>query len=114
MFAMFGLALVPAISHALRGSGPGNPWAEICSVASGKRAADSGASGSQAPNAGIHMEHCPLCSLGASPMAPPPAVALTAVPEGAVVVHTQRAEAPGVAWVWTGAQPRGPPVFLLN
>ena len=114
MFAIFGLALAPAISHALRGSGPGNPWAEICSVASGKLVAGSSASGSQAPDAGTHMEHCPLCSPGTGPMAPPLAAALTAVPDGAVVVHVQRAEAWPMAWVWTDAQPRGPPMFLLS
>ena len=36
IFAMLGLALAPTVSHALAASGPGNPWAEICSVAGGK------------------------------------------------------------------------------
>lgn len=33
---MLGLALAPTVSHALAASGPGNPWAAICSVADGK------------------------------------------------------------------------------
>ena len=111
LFAIFGLALAPTVSHALSGSGPDNPWAEICSVAGGKLVSDVDASGSRLPAAGVHPEHCPLCAHGAGPVGlPPPSPAFVPVSDGAAFLPAPFADAPQSLFTWAVAQPRAPPV----
>jgi hypothetical protein len=106
--AMVGLALVPTVSHALAASGPGNPWAEICSVAGGKLVmAD--AAGAQA-DAGVHLGHCPLCGqLADSPALPMPPSGGLAVPDGADFLPMLFGQSPSPLFAWAAAQPRAPP-----
>lgn len=108
LVAMLGLALAPTLSHALAASGPGNPWAEICSVAGGKAVA------AQAPgalaDAGTHLGHCPLCGqVGDVPALPgteyvPPRV------DAAEQRPALFLRAPHTLFAWTAAQPRAPPL----
>lgn len=108
IFAMLGLALAPAVSHALAGGGPGNPWAEICSVAGGKLVV-SDASGEQA-GAGAHLGHCPLCGhLGHAPALPTAEAADAPNPDGADFLPAPFAQAPSPPFAWAAAQPRAPP-----
>jgi len=108
MFAMLGLALAPAGSHALAGAGPGNPWSEVCSVAGGKLVrAD--ARGEQA-GAGAHLGHCPLCGhLGHAPALPMAEADDAPNPDGADFLPTLFAQAPSPPFAWAAAQPRAPP-----
>lgn len=120
--AIFGLALAPTVSHALAAGGQGgfNPWAEICSAAGQavSSAAAHAAGGersapSSAPEpAGLqHLEHCPLCGIGAQvPLLPPAAPAAFAPAGGAHFVPLLFAQAPRPLFAWAAAQPRGPPL----
>lgn len=106
--AMLGLALAPTVSHALAASGPGSPWAEICSVAGGKVVV-ADAAGSQA-DAGAHLGHCPLCGqIGSAPVLPSAEFAPGRI-DGA---HQHRPalffHAPRPLFAWAAAQPRAPP-----
>lgn len=111
IFAMLGLALAPTVSHALAASGPGNPWAEICSVASGKLvvADAAGVPGSQA-EAGSHLGHCPLCGqLGGAPVLPVAESAGALVVDVADFLPALYAQSPSPLFAWAAAQPRAPP-----
>lgn len=108
LVAMLGLALAPTVSHALAASGPGNPWAEICSVAGGKTVAVD-AAGSRA-EAGAHLGHCPLCGqVGDVPALPGaeyrPVRVDVAQYHPALLLH-----APRTLFAWAVAQPRAPPL----
>ena len=107
LVAMLGLALAPTVSHALAASGPGNPWAEICSVAGGaKVVAD--AAGTQA-DAGAHLGHCPLCGqVGAAPALPSAEYVPVRI-DGADALPSLFLHAPSTPFAWAAAQPRAPP-----
>lgn len=108
---MLGLALAPTVSHALAASSPGNPWAEICSVAGGKVvvADAAGATGSQA-EAGTHLGHCPLCGqIGSAPALPVAESAASFAIAGADLLPALFAHAPSPLFAWAAAQPRAPP-----
>jgi hypothetical protein len=108
IFAMLGLALAPTVSHALAASGPGNPWAEICSVAGGKVVV-ADAAGSQA-DAGTHLGHCPLCGqLGSAPALPVAESSSTLAVDGADFLPALFARSPSPLFAWAAAQPRAPP-----
>lgn len=109
LVAMLGLALAPTVSHALAASGPGNPWAEICSVAGGKLVmAD--AAGAQA-DAGTHLGHCPLCAqVGSAPVLPVAESAGALLVAGADFRPALFAQSPTPLFAWAAAQPRAPPL----
>jgi len=115
LLAVFALAFAPTVSHALAASGQGgfNPWAEVCSTAGNAvSAAAAQAAGTEAPApAGLqHLEHCPLCGIGAQvPVLPlsPPAAFIGA--DGAHFLPLLFAHAPRPLFAWAAAQPRGPP-----
>ena len=108
IFAMLGLALAPTVSHALAASGPGNPWAEICSVAGGTLVV-ADAAGTQA-EAGAHLGHCPLCGhLGDAPALPVAESAGALVVDGADFLPALFAQSPSPLFAWAAAQPRAPP-----
>ena len=110
IFAMLGLALAPTVSHALDASGPGNPWAEICSVAGGQVMADE-AAGARG-DAGAHLGHCPLCGhLGTAPALPASPSTIVALLDGADYLPAAFAELPRPRFAWAAAQPRAPPSF---
>ncbi len=107
--AMLGLALAPTVSHALAASGPGNPWAEICSVAGGKLVvADAAGAADTQADAGTHLGHCPLCGqIGHAPVLPSAEfvpVRIDAAEHRPAFVH-----APRPLFAWAAAQPRAPP-----
>jgi Protein of unknown function (DUF2946) len=107
IFAMLGLALAPTVSHALAASGPGNPWAEICSVAGGKLVV-ADAAGAQA-DSGTHLGHCPLCGQTGGAPALPSAVFVPLRVDGAEHRPAVFSHAPRPLFAWAAAQPRAPP-----
>lgn len=96
--AVFGFALAPTLSHALAAA---NPWAEICSAADEAKVPGTGAT---------HLEHCPLCGLGAgaAPLPAAPAASIV-LPQGAAHVPALFLHAPRPLHAWSAAQPRAPP-----
>jgi hypothetical protein len=116
LVAMLALALLPTLSHALTFARGGAAWAELCTpqgmrlvaVDAAQAAADTGA---PAQAAG-HLEHCPLCALGADlPMLPPAAPAALVLPLAAADAPALFLHAPRTLFAWRSAQPRGPPLF---
>jgi hypothetical protein len=107
MFAMFGLALVPTISHALDANTAANPWAQVCYTPGG------GGSGSPTQPGGLsHLDHCPLCGHGAGPLGmPPSATAGVPVPSREAFVAPCHGVAAAHLDTWAAAQPRAPPFF---
>ena len=114
LLAMFGLALVPALSHAMAGARGASSWAEVCTP-QGVRvvALDDDAAAPEGAMPGlVHLEHCPFC--GGTPVAAPPSV----LPAPAVLTGTAHAlpwlflHAPATLHAWRTAQPRGPPASL--
>ncbi len=113
LVAMLGLALAPTVSHALAASGPGNPWAEICSVAGGTMVvADTAAAQADAQaDAGIHLGHCPLCGqVGAAPALPSAEYAPVRIAGGAEHRPALFRHAPRTLFACAAAQPRAPPL----
>lgn len=117
LVAIFALALAPTLSHALAASGPGNPWAEICTDAGGRTlvaaslepaaAADAGDAQTSLP---AHLGHCPLCGPSAQALALPlsSAGAVRGVSSDSLVA-VQVQVAPARRSVWPPAQPGAPP-----
>lgn len=114
--AMLALALLPTLSHALAFARGASAWAEVCTP-QGMRlvsvdVAQAVDTGTPVQAAG-HLEHCPLCALGADtpplPPAPPAALPLplSAAEPPALFLH-----APRTLHAWRSAQPRGPPSFF--
>lgn len=115
LVAMLALALLPTLSHALAFARGGAAWAEVCTP-QGMRlvavdAAQAAETGAPVQVAG-HLEHCPLCALGADLPALPPAppVALP-LPLAAADPPPLFLHAPRTLFAWRSAQPRGPPPF---
>jgi Protein of unknown function (DUF2946) len=112
-FAILLMALVPAISHAVRPDAP-TGWAEICSVTGAKLVPldDTATSepGSGEPQVQA-LEHCPYCSLHSSALGMPP------TPPAGLALMTLAFEHPELFWLaprtlfaWASAQPRAPPL----
>lgn len=108
--AVFGLVFAPTISRALAQASPA--WAEIC-TAQGRLQIDlSSAEGElPAPQSSVHhLDHCPLCGLGATAMLPPPATPTlhlnSRLSEALPALFLQ---APHTLFAWHQAQPRAPP-----
>lgn len=116
LIAMFGLALAPAVSHALaRALGAASPWSDICSASATKAAGAAETPGQPANGGGLHIEHCPLCGhAGHTPVLPSASAAAFAAPVAAGFVPALFAHAPRPLFAWAAAQPRGPPNFLLS
>lgn len=120
--AVFALALLPTVSHALthwRIAGAAGGWAEVCTVQGPKRVAIDAAGqlmdtvvADEAALSAVHLQHCPLCVLHSDgpPPLPVAAVALPLLLAGndppAAFLH-----APRTLHAWRSAQPRGPPAF---
>ena len=109
--AMLGLALAPTVSHALKASGPGNPWAELCSVSGGKPGA-ADRSG-PATETGTHLGHCPLCGqAGQAPALPCTEPAWAGMVDAGEVLSAGDGPSLQPAHVWPAAQARAPPASL--
>lgn len=111
--AIFGLALAPTISHALAHATGTSAWAEVCTPQGTKLVAlDEAGSGPVTPAAGGgHLDHCPLCGLGSSPVAPPPVmVPVTLLIDLGNATPPLFLRAPRPLFAWAAAQPRAPPL----
>lgn len=106
MLAVFGIAFAPTVSHALAASAPGNPWAEVCSVAGGTAAQASPDSGRPA----AHFDHCPLCGLAAAAPPLPAAAAAWHLAPGEALPAPLFLPAPHTLHAWAVVQPRAPPI----
>lgn len=108
LVAILALAVAPTVSHALAASGPGNPWAEICTDVGGRTlvadADSNGADGAAQPG------HCPLCGPSAQALPlPSSGTASLSVPRGRDAA-AERPKAPlARAWPWSPSQPGAPP-----
>ena len=115
LVAMLALALLPTVSHALAFARGGAAWAEVCTP-QGMRlvsvdAAQAVDTGAPVQAAG-HLEHCPLCALGADlPALPPAPLAALPQPLGVAPMPALFLHAPRTLFAWRSAQPRGPPSF---
>lgn len=113
--AMLALAMLPTVSHALAFVRGGAAWAEVCTPQGMQLVVVDASQTPDSPSptqAAGHLEHCPLCALGADlpalPPAPPAALMLplTGAEAPALFLH-----APRTLFAWRSAQPRGPPPF---
>ena len=112
--AIFALALVPTISRALSFAQGVASWAEVCTPQGTKVVTlEAGAASSDpAPTGSVasHLDHCPLCGLGAGAWALPSAgPAGLAAPPVVQWVPPLFLRAPRPLFAWRSAQPRGPP-----
>lgn len=112
LLAMFALALVPTVSHALAQARGSTQWTEVCTP-QGMRlvAIDAQTAPEQQPAVGGHLEHCPWCGMGgASPGMPPaPPAALPPAQQPVRLVPRLFLQARQGQFAWAPAQPRGPP-----
>jgi len=114
LLAMWATALLPTVSHALAlAHGDAGRWAELCTPQGMRRVVVADAAGAEPvslPSAAGHLEHCPLCALGAGAAAPPPAPpAVLALPGAGAEPPALALHAPDTPHAWRTAQPRGPP-----
>ncbi|OYT98595.1 MAG: hypothetical protein CFE40_11725 [Burkholderiales bacterium PBB1] len=120
LIAMLGLALVPTLSRLMTPSVGSGPWSEICSTAGARWLAQTAAP-SDAPESAptplgqtrsAHMDHCPLCSLGATVLGLPPAPT-TKLPLAAGADHLPAlySQAPRPLYAWAAVQARAPPTL---
>ena len=114
LVAVLAMALLPTLSHALSfARGDAGRWAEVCTPQGMRLVAvddAAGAADATLPTANSHLEHCPLCALGAGAMAPPPApLAMLWLPLAGAEPPPAFLHAPRTAFAWRSAQPRGPP-----
>ena len=115
MFAMWGLALVPTLSHALSfAQGGRSALAEVCTPQGTQLVAvDDAAVDGRVPSTGAHhLEHCPYCAAGALTLGLPSTPVATPLhaPAGATAPPPLR-RAPWLTAVWVAAQPRAPPTL---
>lgn len=112
LLAVFGLALVPTLSHAFAfAQGGKSAKAEIC-TSQGMQVAAFGeaASGDEAPLSGAsHLEHCPYCVQGAGALGMPPAVSVALALPVVGVEAPAFLHAPRTLFAWAAAQARAPP-----
>ena len=108
--AIFALALLPTVSRLLAHSTGSSAWAEICTPRGLQTLT---AQGEQAPpaSAAAHLDHCPLCSLAGSALAPPPAAALTIAYVPARSMPVLFGAAPRPLHAWAALRARGPPML---
>jgi Protein of unknown function (DUF2946) len=108
LVAILALALAPTVSHALASSGPGDPWAEICTDVGG-RTLVADADGTGADRA-VQQGHCPLCAPSAQALAlPSSGTASRSVPPGREAAGALPKTPLARAWPWSPSQPGAPP-----
>jgi hypothetical protein len=94
------MALAPAVSQALAASG-GSGWSQICSTSNAPQDDDGPAT---------MFEHCPLCSLHAQDLAPPPAADTQPLITGLQHLMPERFLSAGHTLnAWRSSQARAPP-----
>lgn len=119
LLAIFGLAFAPTISRAFSHQGGANAtWAEVCTPQGAQWVAVQDSAGSSAPGpAGAlafgHLDHCPLCGLGASAALLPPLVSVLVLASPLaqslppLFLQAQRPQ-----FAWRAPAPRGPPSLI--
>lgn len=112
MLALFGLVCAPTISHALAHAGS-SAWTEVCTPQGMKLVAldERGAPDPTAPPTSTisHLDHCPLCGLGASALPPAPPVPTAALDGPRQHLPRLFLLAPRTLFVWAAPPSRGPP-----
>jgi hypothetical protein len=106
--AIFALALLPTVSRLLAHATGSSAWAEICTPQGVKSLAVMGEQ--PTPTAHAHLDHCPLCGLAGSALAPPPAVVSAIVMAPLRELPLLFGAAPRPLYAWAAPQPRGPPM----
>lgn len=123
LLAVFALALAPTVSRLLAAhAGSASAWAEICTpqgtrwiaLAADGVSADAAVDPQATPPGSsvdtLHLEHCPLCGLGAhAPVLPTAALTWQAPAAGRALMPPLFSQAPRPLFAWAAAQPRGPP-----
>jgi hypothetical protein len=109
--ATFALALLPTVSRLLAHATGSSAWAEICTPR-GLKPAQAGDEQPASTAAAAHLDHCPLCGLAGSALAPPPLAAVLAVKAPAPGLPPLFGAAPRPLFAWASAQPRGPPAAV--
>ncbi len=107
-------ALAPSISHALSMSRGDSALSAICSAAGVKQLPAFAADTSHKPVKDVkhNMEHCPYCATHGGSFALLPPVPITfAVVGGHDLFPCLYYQAPSPLFVWSAAQPRGPPTI---
>ena len=107
--AIFALALLPTVSRLLVHATGSSAWAEICTPRGLKAAVQAGDEQPASAVTAAHLDHCPLCGLAGSALAPPPLAAAQAVMASAPGMPALFGAAPRPLFAWASAQPRGPP-----
>jgi hypothetical protein len=107
LVAILSLALAPTLSRAIAHAQGDVSWGAMCTVSPSTSFGDAGVPTRVADAA--HLEHCPLCVVGAAPFAPPAgAQALSYVGRlGHALPVARPREVPTGEWLV--ARPRGPP-----
>ncbi|HEV8689512.1 MAG TPA: DUF2946 domain-containing protein [Ideonella sp.] len=107
--AIFALALLPTVSRLLAHATGSSAWAEICTPRGLK--ALSLDEGQKAPaTAAAHLDHCPLCGLAGSALAPPPIAVVWQTLAPARAMPRLFGAAPRPLHAWAAGRPRGPPM----
>jgi hypothetical protein len=113
IFAVLGMAMAPAVSHAVMAAS-GVQWTEICST-TGSRWVPVDSSAEQTPGTPasvVDMSKCPVCChLGHSAGLPPAPLAVLNFIGGSHAVPALFLHAPRPLFAWAAAQPRGPPAL---
>jgi hypothetical protein len=105
--AILSLALAPTLSRAIAHVQGVVSWGAVCTATPSSAIADVG-DPTRLPGA-AHFEHCPLCAVGAPPLAPPVAVQAPSIDIhlGHALPGARSGEVPSRHWHI--ARPRGPP-----
>ncbi|MBK9134865.1 MAG: DUF2946 domain-containing protein [Betaproteobacteria bacterium] len=112
LVAVWAMALVPTVSHALAAARGDASWTLVCSAQGTRLVAVDMDSDEPAPaNVAGTMEHCLYCAASFS-AAPPPAAPALAVAAPAHVLPALFFVAPRTLHAWLSAQPRAPPLFI--
>jgi hypothetical protein len=114
LLAVWALAVLPAVSRALASAGGAHGWVEVCSAQGSRMVPNSAreAGGWPVPASIGHVDHCPLCVLGADQAPLPPAAGAPAKPvAGACALSPWPGRAARGLSDWAGAQPRAPPAL---
>ena len=111
LVAILALAVLPSVSRALSFVRGDSSFAEVCTPQGARLVAlmEQEGSGQQPAAHGLHLEHCPLCSLSFD------APLLPAVQVNSTLLFASAAppalflQAPRTLFAWHSVQARGPP-----
>jgi hypothetical protein len=103
--AILSLALAPTLSRAIAHMQGDVSWGAVCTASPPALAAEAPASW---PGA-THLDHCPLCAVGAQPFAPPVAAQPLVADDVAGHVLPRLPPEHARPRAWLVAHPRGPP-----